>query len=152
MSPRFRDDDVANAADDLRRRTLSHFERPLDRLIYLASTRDYNTGIYYHDGLAAAFGEDAACQALAECHREAFRQVIGSSLRDLVQQVEEYIESVHLTRGAFVAAWQKLEPYRVTVPLESDPLAAEFFFGNLRTALAILDSRQQRRHSTAATA
>jgi len=34
----------------LRRRTLSHIKRPLDRLIYLASTRDYNTGFYYTMG------------------------------------------------------------------------------------------------------
>jgi hypothetical protein len=134
--------DVRSAAEDLRRRTLSQFARPLDRLIYLASTRDYNTGVYYHDGLAAIYSQDVACQALADCHREAFRQILQTSLRDLVGQLENYMESVNLGVDTFVEAWKKLEPYRVTVPVESDPLAAEFLFANFRTALAILETRQ----------
>ena len=56
--PSTKRNDIQRATDDLRRRTLARFERSLDRLIYLASTRDYNTGIYYHDGLAASFGQE----------------------------------------------------------------------------------------------
>jgi hypothetical protein len=133
---------VWQASEELKRRTLSHIARPLDRLIYLASTRDYNTGIYYHEGLAATYTQDVACQALADCHREAFREVLGTSLRDLVSQMEAYMKSVDLGSDTFISAWKKLEPYRVTVPVESDPLATEFFFSNLRTALAILENRQ----------
>jgi hypothetical protein len=136
---------VQRAIADLHHRTLSALARPLDRLIYLASTRDYNTGIYYHDGLAAVYGEDVACQALAECHRETFRDLIGTSLRELVLQMEDYMASVDLSADCFIAAWKKLEPYRVTVPVESDPLAAEFLFANLRTALAIVETRQTAR-------
>src|SRR5271155_726725 len=101
--------DVQEAMDDLRSRTLAHMPRPLDRLvylastrdyssviyymdgprdgtqvdqlvqrpIYLASTRDYNTGLYYHDGLAARFSADVVCEALANCHRETFHQLIA---------------------------------------------------------------------------
>jgi hypothetical protein len=134
--------DVRAAVDDLRRRTLSQFARPLDRLIYLASTRDYNTGVYYHDGLAAMYSQDVACQALADCHREAFREVLGASLKDLVGQLQHYMDSVNLGTDTFVDAWKKLEPYRVTVPVESDPLAAAFLFANFRIALAILETRQ----------
>jgi hypothetical protein len=50
-----------------------------------------------------------------------------------------------LTTETFISAWKKLEPYRVAVPVESDPLATEFFFANLRTALAILENRQMSR-------
>jgi hypothetical protein len=137
--------DVVNAADDLRRRTLSRFDRPLDRLIYLASTRDYNTGVYYHDGLAAAFNQEVACEALADCHRESFRQLIGTSLESLVAQLEAYMKAVHPNSRMFISAWKKLEPYRVAVPVEADPLAAEFLFANLRTALTILETRQPAR-------
>jgi hypothetical protein len=145
MALRARQVDVSQAADDLRSRTLSHLPRSLDRLIYLASTRDYNTGVYYHDGLAAMYSQDVACQALADCHREAFRQVVRVSLRDLVGQMESYMKSVQVGTDTIIAAWKKLEPYRVTVPVESDPLAAEFLFANFRTALAILESRQAAR-------
>lgn len=133
--------DVRNAAEDLRRRTLAKIERPLDRLIYLASTRDYNTGSYYHEGLASRFTEEVACEAMADCHREVFRELLSFPLEDLVRQIEAYIESTHTNPGDFIVAWRKLEPYRVAVPVETDLLSAEFLFSNIKIALAILEAR-----------
>jgi hypothetical protein len=133
--------DVEDAAQDLRSRTLSKIQRPLDRLIYLASTRDYNTGLYYHDGLAARFTQEVACQALADCHREVFRQLVACSLKDLVGQVEGYMATTHTSSAEFIAVWKGLEPYRVAVPVESDHLSTEFLFSNLKVALAILEQR-----------
>jgi hypothetical protein len=133
--------DVAQAANDLRSRTLAEIPRSLDRLIYLASMRDYNTGLYYHDGLASRFTQEVACEALADCHREAFSQLVECSLRELVSQMEEYIDSTHTSPRDFVAAWKKLEPYRVAVPVETDPLTAQLLFSSFRIALAILEAR-----------
>ncbi|HXW62738.1 MAG TPA: hypothetical protein VEJ45_09075 [Candidatus Acidoferrales bacterium] len=133
--------DVAQAATDLRNRTLAEIPRSLDRLIYLASMRDYNTGLYYHDGLASRFTQEVACEALADCHREAFSQLVGCSLRELVSQMEGYIDSTHTSPRDFVAAWKKLEPYRVAVPVETDPLTAQLLFSSFKIALAILEAR-----------
>ena len=133
--------DVAQAASDLRSRTLAEIPRSLDRLIYLASMRDYNTGLYYHDGLASRFTQEVACEALADCHREAFSQLVGCSLRELVNQMEGYIDSTHTSPRDFVAAWKKLEPYRVAVPVETDPLTAQLLFSSFKIALAILEAR-----------
>jgi hypothetical protein len=133
--------DVQEAAQDLRWRTLAKIERPLDRLIYLASTRDYNTGLYYHDGLAARFTQEIACQALADCHREVFRQLVGASLKDLVAQVEGYMGTTHTSATEFIAVWKGLEPYRVVVPVDTDLLSTEFLFSNIKVALAILEHR-----------
>jgi len=133
--------DVQQAADDLRRRTLSKISRPLDRLIYLASTRDYNTGFYYHDGLASRFNEEVVCEALADCHREALRELVSSSLEELVRQMDAYMDSTHTSPADFIAAWKKLEPYRVAVPVDTDSLTAEFLFSNFKIALAILEAR-----------
>ena len=133
--------DVQHAAEDLRRRTLSGIGRSLDRLIYLASTRDYNTGFYHHDGLASRFTEEVASEALADCHREAFRELLSSPLADLAQQMEEYIESTHTNPRDFITAWKKLEPYRVAVPVETEMVSAEFLFSNFKIALAILEAR-----------
>jgi len=137
--------DVQQAADDLRRRTLSKIERPLDRLIYLASTRDYNTGFYYHDGLASRFTEEVVCEALADCHREALRELVSSSLEELVQQMESYMASTHTSPSDFIAAWKKLEPYRIAVPVDTDVLTADFLFSNFKIALAILEARLDNR-------
>jgi hypothetical protein len=133
--------DVEQAATDLRSRTLSDIPRSLDRLIYLASMRDYNTGLYYHDGLASRFTQEVACEALANCHREAFNQLVSCSLRDLVGQMEGYIDSTHTSARDFVAAWKKLEPYRVAVPVETDPVSAQLLFSSFKIALAVLEAR-----------
>jgi hypothetical protein len=122
---------VDQAADDLRRRSLAHMAAPLERMIYLGSTRDYNTGLYYHDGLSSRFSEMVACQALANCHREAYQQVLQSS-----------IQSTNSAPLDFIAAWKNLQPYRVAVPAETDPLAAEFLCSNVKIALSIWESHQ----------
>jgi hypothetical protein len=136
--------DVQEAAEDLRHRTLSAFPQSLDRLIYLASMRDYNTGLYYHDGLAARFSQEVACEALADCHREVFRQLVACSLENVVCQMETYMKSTHTSPGEFLAAWRKLEPYRVAVPVEADPLSAQLLFSTFKIALAILEARLTR--------
>jgi hypothetical protein len=133
--------DVQQAAEDFRRRSLAEMSRPLDRLIYLASMRDYNTGLYYHDGLASRYSQEVACEALADCHREAFRQLVGCSLEELVAQLQGYMTATHTSPAEFVNAWRGLEPYRVAVPVESDPLSAQFLFSSFKIALAILESR-----------
>ena len=133
--------DVLQAADDLRRRSLVGYPRPLDRLIYLASMRDYNTGLYYHDGLASRYSAEVACEAMADCHREAFRQLVANSLEELVEQLEAYMASTRTSPTDFVTAWKGLEPYRVAVPVESDPLSAQLLFSSFKIALAILEAR-----------
>jgi hypothetical protein len=136
--------DVQQAAGDLRNRTLSGLQRPLDRLIYLASTRDYNTGLYHHDGLAARYTPTVACEALADCHREVFQELLGCSVKELVAQVEGYMHSTGIEAAHFLTSWKRLEPYRIAVPVEIEPLAVEFLVCNLRTALAILEARLNR--------
>jgi hypothetical protein len=133
--------DVLAAADDLRRRTLVEMTQPLERLIYLASMRDYNTGLYYHQGLATRFSEEAACEALAGCHREAFEELVDASLEELVHELEAYLQNTRVAPSGFIAAWKGLEPYRVAVPVGIDSLSSELVFSNLKVALAILESR-----------
>jgi len=133
--------DICRAADEFRSRTLSKIPRLLDRLIYLASMRDYNTGLYYHDGLAAQFSEDVACETLAGCHREVFHQLLLCPLREIVDQLEGYIRSARTPPADFVSLWNGIEPYRVVVPVRTDPLASDLFFSNLRVALAIVGAR-----------
>jgi hypothetical protein len=136
--------DVLAAAEDLRRRTLAHSTGPLDRLIYLSSMRDYNTGLYVHEGLAARFSSEAACEALADCHREAFRELLSLPLKDLVSQVDFYIKATRTQTSDFLKTWRDLAPYRVAIPVGTEPLPAEYLFSNLKLALAILEQQTAR--------
>lgn len=133
--------DVLAASEDLRRRTLPYTSGSLDRLIYLASMRDYNTGLYVHQGLAARFSPEVACEALADCHQESFQELTSLQLKDLAEQLEVYMRSTGTVPGDFLRAWKDLAPYRVAVPVGTDSLLAEFLFSNLKIALAILEHR-----------
>lgn len=133
--------DVQRAVEDVRHRTLAKLPGALERFIHIASLRDYNSGLYYHDGLADRFSPEVACEALADCHREACNELLAVSLQDLVRQMQAYLESSHVPPYDFIAAWKGLEPYRVAIPLQTHPFAAEFLFSNFRIALAIVEDR-----------
>ncbi|MCU1243541.1 MAG: hypothetical protein JWO71_4267 [Candidatus Acidoferrum typicum] len=135
---------VEEAYDDLLRRTLSKIDGDLARLIYLASTRDYNTGKYHHDGLAARFQEENAGQALELAHREIFYRIAASSLQELVDQVAIYVSSSRQGREEVLQVWQKLEPYRVALPVDVNLAVAQLFVSNIKLALAILRQRYRR--------
>ena len=86
MSAKARRPDVLAASADLRKRTLTHTSGALDCMIYIASMRDYNTGLYVHQGLAARFSPEAASEALADCHRECFQELISLELQDVTER------------------------------------------------------------------
>ncbi|MFZ0211081.1 MAG: hypothetical protein WBE20_09820 [Candidatus Acidiferrales bacterium] len=132
---------VQAAIADLKGRTLPRLPGDIARLIYLAGTRDYNTGKYYHEGLARMFTEEIASRALQECHSEIFEDLIRSSIQDLLCQVELYVGSGCAETEEFVDFWEKIEPYRVAIPFTSDLVSAQLFNSNVKIALAILRHR-----------
>jgi hypothetical protein len=134
---------VQAAYDDLLKRSLSKISCDLARLIYLASTRDYNTGSYHHDGLAARFRPEIASKALEIAHRQIFYQLSGRSLEELVEQLQTYLDCSHESAADVLRIWQKLEPYRVAIPVEVNPAVARLFLSNIRLALAIWRFRQE---------
>src|SRR5712692_7987082 len=85
--------DIEPAVTDLRNRTLSRLPGDFSRLVYLASSREFNTGQYYHDGLAFHFGDRVASKALATCHREIFDRLVYASLEELIEELRNYIAS-----------------------------------------------------------
>ena len=136
---------LQQAYEDLANRSLSRISCELGRLIYLASTREYNTGSYYHEGLADRFGPEVAQKALEIAHRRAFYKVSAYSLEDLVEELERYLVSTKENPLECLHAWQKMEPYRIAVPTDADAPMARLFTSNLRLALAILRFRQNPR-------
>jgi hypothetical protein len=133
--------DVLRAYEDFSSRSLARIPSALERLIYIASTRDYNSGLYHHEGLAARFDPVAAAKALEYAHAGAFREVSLMPLWQLSDELEKYMQSAKEEPLAFLTAWQKLEPYRVTIPMHADPTVAELFVSNIKIALAVLRHR-----------
>lgn len=134
---------VQDAYEDILRRTLSRISCDLARLVYLASTRDYNTGVYHHDGLAVRFSQEVARKALEIAHRQIFYRVAAYSLEELALQVEMYMKSSCENPVEVLHTWQNLEPYRIAIPIQVNPALARLFLSNIRLALAIFRHRQK---------
>jgi hypothetical protein len=132
-----------NAYHDLVRRTLSAIPCDLARLVYVASTRDYNSGMYHHEGLAARYGTESTRVALRAAHKDIFYKLVSLPLEELVVELETYVRVSREAPTGFIHAWQELEPYRVAVPMEVDSTMVLLFLSNIRLALEILQLRQQ---------
>lgn len=130
--------------EDILNRTLSRIPSDIGRLIYLASTRDYNSGIYQHDGLASRFSPAAASAALKEAHGEVFERLACRSLEELVEDLNGYIQGSDEAPEEFLRTWRALEPYRVAIPLNADPTMAQLLLSNIRIGLEVLRIRQRR--------
>ena len=137
-STRTSESQLEAAVRDLEVRTLANLRGELTKLVYLSSTRDYNTGEYQHDGLAHQFGAQAAQRALAQCHQAAFQDLLHSSLPALVAQLATYIDSTGAEREKVLHSWRRLQAFRVLVPGTCDDLSADFFVSNIRIALEVL--------------
>jgi len=133
--------DIEAAKEDLKLRTLEPIGYDFGRLIYLSSLRDFNTGEYYHQGLAHSFSEQAASAALAACHQEIFYRLASSPLESLVAQVGRFMQSSPHDWGKTVNAWETLEAYRVMIPSVSNRLVADLFRSNVRVAVEVLKRR-----------
>lgn len=129
---------VEDAIRDLENRTLARLDGDFARLIYLASTRDYNSGRYEHDGLSFRFTKQVAEEALGAAHREVFVSLALSTLEELVRQLERYIRSGCAHPAELVASWNDSEAYRILPPAQDDPLTIKLFMSNVRIALAIV--------------
>src|SRR5258706_2600094 len=143
MSLERRNINIEPAIPDVRNRTLSRLPGDFSRLVYLASSRDLNTGHYSHDGLTFHFSQDVASKAMALCHREIFDRLVYASLEQLITELHNYICSTDEPPEHFLKSWEHLGSYRVTIPSECDELEAQVFLSNLKMALAILQTRQK---------
>ena len=131
---------VEEAAGDLQARTLATIQGIFARFVYLASLRDYTNGQYYHAGLADQFGEDVASQAIEKSHREHFRRICASSVKETLHSLEEYLIASGTKRNELGRLWSDIEPYRVTVPAGSDSISKKLFQSNISVALLILET------------
>ena len=110
----------------------------LTRMIYLASLRDCNSGLYLHPELSHQRGVHAADQAFRLCHEQVFRRLLTTRLSEYVHQLREYIRYTRGEAITMLKTWKSLQAYRATVPVGAGLASAELFFLNLSIALEIL--------------
>lgn len=110
----------------------------LTRMIYLASLRDCNSGMYLHPELSQQRGIQAADRALRACHEQVFRRLLTTGLAEYVVQLQEYIR---FTRGEILTVlktWKSLQAYRATVPVGAVATSTELYFLNVAIALDVV--------------
>ncbi len=129
--------EFAKAREDFRHRTLDYVEGDLTQLVYLASSRDYNSGTYRHDGMAAHFSEQTAHRVLEESHRDVFARIVRMPLAVLVEELRLYVEA---NGPDSLQVWRELKPYQIAVPFGVPTVTASLFISNLKVALEILSS------------
>ena len=134
---------VIEAVEYLHNRTLASLPGDVARLVYLASTRDYNTGEYLHDGIIYRFGEETAVEAMAACHQEIFKKLAYGSFKTLMQELASYMESLTVQPAKFLEVWREYEPYRAMLPHGCDSVSLKLFFYDIMTALEVLKARRE---------
>jgi hypothetical protein len=110
----------------------------LTRMIYLASLRDCNSGMYLHPEISHERGIQAADGALRACHEQVFRRLLTTGLAEYVVQLQEYIR---FTRGEILTVlktWKSLQAYRATVPVSAVATSTELYFLNVAVALEVV--------------
>jgi len=134
----FLEAEVQRVVENVRDQTLSALPGHFNRLIYLASLRDHNTGRYSHYGLELRFSSDAVHEGLRRCHLQAFEELVNLSLQEQTQDLIGFFTSLKTEPARLVEAWRRLRSYEILPPEDCDPLARQLFDKNVETILQVL--------------
>lgn len=125
-------------ADYVNQSVLEHLPNDLTRMIYLASLRDCNSGMYLHPELSHQRGVQVADGALRICHERVFRRLLTTRLADYVTQLQEYIRYSRSEILTVLKTWKSLQAYRATVPMGAVATSSELYFLNIAIALEVV--------------
>ena len=120
------------------RTLLDSLPNDLTRMIYLASLRDCNSGMYLHPELSHQRGVQAADRGLRVCHEQVFRRLLTTRLPEYVIQLQEYIRYTRSEIVTVLKTWRSLQAYRATVPVGVPATSAELYFLNVAIALDVV--------------
>jgi hypothetical protein len=127
-----------NLADYVTQTVLETLPNDLTRMIYLASLRDCNSGVYLHPELSHQRGIQAADGALRVCHERVFHRLLTTRLAEYVIQLQEYIRYTRGELFTVLKTWRSLQAYRATVPMSAIATSTELFFLNVAVALEVV--------------
>lgn len=126
------------AAADIWRNTLSQIPSVFNRLVYLTSLRDENTGVYEHHGLALIFGPDESDRALKDSHAACFHDWLCFTLEQQKADLGLYLASLTSNRAAIIETWLRLRPYANLVPSSAREVEKQLYLADLESLLELL--------------
>ncbi len=127
-----------SAAADLSKHTLSRIPTHFGRLIYLASLRDSNSGVYRHYGLASIFGREESRLALCQHHDTAFQDWLKLPLAQKWDDLSEYLDALEDPRRLVLEHWARVKAYRGYIPASARESERELFFAEFEVLVEAL--------------
>ncbi len=107
--PRLTEDfNAGDLADYIADSILLNLPNDLTRMIYLASLRDCNSGLYLHPELSHQRGMAESDRAFRLCHERLFRRLLTTRLSEYVLQLQEYIRYTRSKTVTVLKAWKSL--------------------------------------------
>jgi hypothetical protein len=140
--PRFRPKGMLerNALADLWKHTLSQVPSIYGRLVYLASLRDANSGIYRHHGLSAAFGREESLNALRKSHEDSFGEWLTLPLPSKSADLVTYFQDVDENPRQVVAYLARATPYLSQLPDSASPAQRRQFKMEMEILLELINN------------
>ena len=129
---------ATQAAVDLWSRTLERIPTEYGRLVYLASLRNPNSGLYEHHGLAARFSDLEANAVLRSSHEQVFLQWLALGLREQKADLDEYLSSLDDDKRLVTETWLRLMPFRNLMPDSARSAEADLYASDFRILLELL--------------
>jgi hypothetical protein len=131
-------EELERVIDNVRTQTLELMVGQFNRLVYLASLRDYNTARYHHYGLESRYGSEAVDEGLRRCHIKIFEELMALPLQDQTRDLIQFFESLQEDRPRMIEVWGRLRSYQVLPPENCHPLARQLFDQNIEVMLRVL--------------
>jgi hypothetical protein len=120
------------------RRTLDSIPAMLGRLVYLASLRNANTGVYEHAGLADRVGVEITDRVIRRSHLTIFQEWLCYGLRRQKSELDEHLSSLNGDKREVIYNWLSLEPFGVWVPAESKDVERKLFYTDLAIVMELI--------------
>jgi len=138
--PRFRPKGMLerNALADLWKHTLSQIPSIYGRLVYLASLRDPNSGIYRHHGLSAAFGREESLSAMRKSHEDSFQEWLTLPLPSKSEDLVAYFQNVDENPRQVIAYLARATPYLSQAPDSASPAQRRQFKMEMEILLELI--------------
>lgn len=128
----------AKILEDVWRQTIAALPSDFGKLVYLASLRDANSGLYHHYGLENVYSSEECDEALRTSHLDVLQQWLEKSLEEQKEDVEHYLRSVEGDLPTILSNWETLQTYVGYLPIEASPATREWFLSDLKIILGLL--------------